>query len=183
MRQRSKDWCKTVVKVLLSPKHTNAMLGPTIPRACTCACLHGQTRTVAARRSMRVDARTHAHEQLDVYLHCEHSPAALCSMKICISCKIRNIVYKKRIKKTKRKEYTGKEDIDEIYINFLHLCFVYLLITFSFFITWKFSSKSPLHWYLNQIDCIYRGFYQKCTHWNYEILCFKGIRWRAKFWS
>ena len=131
-------------------------------------------------RCMCAYARVHPHKHLKVnllFLHLHCVP-----WRFCLSCKIKYIVWKKK-RKRKNVEHAGKEGINRIFVNFLDQCFVYFLITSSFFATRKFSSKNPLHWYLKPMHCIYRGFYQKCTHWNFEILCFKGIRWRANFSS
>ena len=103
------------------------------------------------------------------------------SMKSSAYLQERNIIWQKKDKENYQNR-RGNEDIDRL-INFLHQCFVYFLTTSSFFMTWKFSSKNPQHSCLIQIDCNHRGFDLKCTHWNYDNFCFKGIGRRVHFSS
>ena len=98
------------------------------------------------RRCMRADARVHPHKHLEVNLRFEVSPFEV-RVALCLSCKLKNIVRKKR-KKEKNQNTRSKKDIDKIFIKFLDRCFVYFLITSSFFITSQFSTKNPLHSYL-----------------------------------
>ena len=83
----------------------------------------------------------HAHKQLDVYLRCDLSQFAE-DLAVLVR---KKISFEKKKNKEKNRNTRSKPDIDQIFIHFLHQCFVYFLITSSFFATRKFSSKNPLH--------------------------------------